>query len=236
MKITKSCFNFIYNVFNQVAHFSKHFSNHWHKSQLKEFNVLLSHLKGIFAEIGISDFLFENPHVEFRSYSNEIRIESCNRYDEEISHLLRFFPNAEIETHLNYMNIMYIKCNYDSAIRLLKSTRVVYKPIVSDLEEICNHFKSNITSDSFNGIMNKYEDTFSTLNMTIDEINKSSEMDHNHKTTIVEIMQTFIDEYSSLKKLYEGAYKIDEAAIQNSLKSRLEDELKLVQMIKTDWT
>lgn len=147
--------------------------------------------------------------------------------------ILESFPKARIKKSGDLVIIVYSSNQYRNKITSSKTCPIQNK-VLPNIKEILDKLEYS-TSNSFQFLLDKYESTFLLLQSTILEIKEESEIDQESKSKIVDILNTFIDEYNSMEAVFEkrsAAYKED---IKNSINQRLQDELKFVSDRKTSW-
>lgn len=211
-------------------------------TSIQSLDNLYKLLKSEYTLTTVSEVRQLNPS-EIKHYNHVYKDKAFSIYSADsyasrkaIEIVLEEFPESEIVEnykHMNKVSITYNSKLYESRLREL-SRCSINKIILPEIAKILNKMEEN-KSNSFQFLLDKYESTFLLLQSTILEIKEESEIDKESKAKIVEILNTFIDEYSSMEAVFEKrseAYKED---IKNSINQRLQDELKFVSDRKTSW-
>lgn len=172
--------------------------------------------------------------LSFNISRDRIEVDNFSKHQETVDFLLKKLPNARIKNVWHGLDEMHI-C-FDGSKAFKKEPNLTY--LVNTgcrFDEIVKYYKEP-HPESFNSLLAKYEDTFINLISTIDElITANEEISSESKLLICEILLVFIEEFNSLKKYQEEKLKLDKDSFEQSLTTRLQDELTLVKKIKTDW-
>lgn len=204
------------------------------KRQKREFKLqkrALIHLYGKIREeitgCTLSDFLESNKDFT-QIDENFIEVSYVNLNQRRIKKFLEQFPGSKISHHFYETWICISGCENREG-----RSPVLMEPL-NQLKEIISYFNGQPNQD-FCLLLNKYEDTFYNVASAIAEITETTNVDEDSQKWIREILETFINEFNSLKELYTAMDKLDKKVIHNSVKNRLKLELETVNKIKTDW-
>ena len=182
--------------------------------------------------LDLNEYIREN--TDLRDSWKSVEIKRASKNKDKVSKLLGSLPDAKISQHWTALDEIVIRYNTDEYYERLSKRKKLLDKTAQSLKSIVNFYTTN-SNDSFNMLLNKYEDTFNNIISTIKEIKENSEVDHENQLLIKDILQSFIDEFNSLKELYDIKENLDKNTVNNSLKRRLKDELEFVNKIKTDW-
>lgn len=183
----------------------------------------------------IFEFIRLRKDFRYNKLHDQIRITNYREYNEEITTIMRLLPGARISER--HIEIAELWIEYDKVahqLKLLSSTHVLYDTSLN-LKSLIN-FLSHNQNPLFNNLLIKYEDTFYNLNSTIREMVASGSVSGKTQVTIKKTLDVIITEFLSLKLQLDTKKKLDEEAIAKSLEQRIEDELTLVDIIKTNWS
>lgn len=183
----------------------------------------------------IFEFIRLRKDFRYNKLHDQIRITNYREYNEEITTIMRLLPGARIsERHIEMAELWIEYDKVAHQLKLLSSTHVLYDTSLN-LKSLIN-FLSHNQNPLFNNLLIKYEDTFYNLNSTIREMVASGSVSGKTQVTIKKTLDVIITEFLSLKLQLDTKKKLDEEAIAKSLEQRIEDELTLVDIIKTNWS
>lgn len=208
------------------------------KGKCKDLIDLYDLLKQEFSIMTIEEAKKLGRDIDFFNSSKEFRIENCKySYNKKnIKEIAKNFPNSTIDNYYREIGIVRINIDYSLYCKRYEKLKgcKIKDEILIPLKKIMRKLELS-KNQSFSMLLDKYDSVFATLHMTILEMIESNTLDLESEQTIINILQAFIDEFNSLEAVFNKRIELDQEAIKDSLKRRLEDELTLVNKIKTNW-
>jgi hypothetical protein len=159
-------------------------------------------------------------------------LEKYRKNKKDINFLLSQFPHEK--THIRSSDTIQIYVNTEQLNYILHS-RKINGPLTF-LESISSYCNTKKFPDTFQFLLDKYDDTFVILIGTLQEMREEKgNKDGENEKIMIDILQNFINEFMSLVDIYIEKRDLDKEAFHSSLKERLTNELELTNRIKTNW-